>query len=75
MNEQRQTSSRTLCPECGGERVRAQAGPYAFQLSSEQSHKFFKPSSGTVALVCTSCGYVSWYATDPEKLIGETSNQ
>ncbi len=75
MNEQSQTPSSKLCPECGGERVRAQAGPYAFQLTPEQSNKFFKPSSETVALVCTNCGYMSWYATEPEKLIVKSSGQ
>jgi hypothetical protein len=75
MNEQRQPHSSKPCPECGGERVRAQAGPYAFQLTPEQSTKFFKPFSGTVALVCTICGYISWYATEPEKLIVKSDSQ
>jgi ssDNA-binding Zn-finger/Zn-ribbon topoisomerase 1 len=73
MNEQTQLQNPAPCPECRGERVRAQAGPYGFQLIPEQSGKIFKPSSGTVTLVCIACGYTSWYATEPEKLIGKPS--
>lgn len=69
MNNSSQPPSPRPCPECGGERVYAEGGRYmsmAYKRTAT-SPKFALggPDLGLHALVCTNCGYTTFYVRDP----------
>jgi hypothetical protein len=61
------------CPECGGRRVWAlyvyNAGVILRQPDRSTFFKRRKNYTGTSALTCIVCGYVSIYALQPNNLI------
>ena|SRR5437868_5907895 len=57
------------CPECGAERVKANAGAGSGLLSLSQYGKSFPSRTEVLALVCTACGHTTFYANKPLNLV------
>lgn len=61
--------SLTPCPECGGERSRAELRG-SFHLAQPGSSGIDSSKVSEIAvLVCNSCGYIAFYATSPLNLL------
>jgi predicted nucleic-acid-binding Zn-ribbon protein len=59
------------CPECGGARVHAYIAsvPGSLSVANVESGGIFPKFSELRAVVCTNCGYTTFYAKQPEKLV------
>ena len=57
------------CPKCHGPQVHAQGGGYV-TLMSDHDRNFLgmAPTTLCEAWVCSQCGYIEWYAKNPEQL-------
>jgi hypothetical protein len=55
------------CPKCHGPQVHARSSGYVELLSDSLLRGIFGRTQ-CAAWVCSQCGYVEWYATNPEKL-------
>lgn len=56
------------CPECGGERIPAKGTPTMAVFNAQVKRLFGVPTSALDALVCTRCGYITFYARNPAQL-------
>lgn len=74
MQDELQSSNPKPCPECGGERIRARTVP-PVGLTPEPLALFSRPISEMVAIACINCGYTSFYAINPEKIVRKTLRQ
>jgi len=52
------------CFECGGRMVKSKMSSYT-TVRADEGSPFFTRSSTVKALVCTRCGFIKLYATDP----------
>ncbi|MBV9689126.1 MAG: hypothetical protein JO202_05375 [Ktedonobacteraceae bacterium] len=62
------------CPECGGERVEAHCTYQLVQVNipTEKLRRYSLPNLGhspVSALVCVNCGYTTFYAQHPDRLV------
>ena len=59
-----------VCGECGGEMVQVQLGGYVFRVESKSGAGFgAKRVSPVSGLVCSQCGFIKFFATDPGKVL------
>jgi DNA-directed RNA polymerase subunit RPC12/RpoP len=67
---QRATPTPTPCPECTSERILAEAGNNVRVIAFESGLRGgISAHTELWALVCPNCGYTSFYAKDPGKLL------
>ncbi|RWZ58572.1 hypothetical protein EQV77_06290 [Halobacillus fulvus] len=62
----------TSCPKCQGERVKCYVdqGLKGLLVKNAEGDKLFgnKKNTRINPLVCTDCGWVEWYADEPQNL-------
>ncbi len=68
MNDEEQSVFIKPCSKCGGKRIKSATQPALVLIRPLQSIKAFFSSTSNMSnikvMVCTTCGYVAFYATE-----------